>query len=156
VHGALRAYDLPDLLRVLPSDKVSVVEPLADLLDILTELSPVPEACFDTFYRLCDMNALDSLVLWARDGRWPMVGFDPSWRTATVLSLAKAINKTRDFSAMPVLADALQEAGCECAAVLNHCRDPGCTHPEGCWVIDTLLFGTVKKKRWCHLYGRED
>ncbi len=90
-----------------------------------------------------------ALVRWARDGCWPIVKFDPSWRTSTVMALAKTINKTRDFSAMPTLANALQDAGCDSAAVLKHCLDRKCKHADGCWVIDTLLFGTVKKVRWC-------
>jgi hypothetical protein len=45
---------------------------------------------------------------------------------------------TRDFSAMPILADALQDAGCDDPGVLAHCRDAG-PHVRGCWVIDLLL-----------------
>ena len=45
---------------------------------------------------------------------------------------------TRDFSAMPILADALQDAGCEKADVLDHCRGDG-PHVRGCWVVDLLL-----------------
>lgn len=43
-----------------------------------------------------------------------------------------------DFSAMPILADALEEAGCEDEAILNHCRSGG-PHLRGCWVIDLIL-----------------
>ena len=39
---------------------------------------------------------------------------------------------------MPVLADALEEAGCQDAIILNHCREPG-GHVRGCWVVDLLL-----------------
>jgi hypothetical protein len=39
---------------------------------------------------------------------------------------------------MGVLADALEEAGCDNADVLDHCRKPG-EHVRGCWVIDHLL-----------------
>jgi hypothetical protein len=45
---------------------------------------------------------------------------------------------SRDFSAMPILADALQDAGCENADVLDHCRGPG-PHVRGCFVVDKLL-----------------
>jgi hypothetical protein len=40
---------------------------------------------------------------------------------------------------MPILADALQDAGCEDDAILAHCRDPHLTHVRGCWVVDLVL-----------------
>lgn len=64
--------------------------------------------------------------------------FDPSWRTDTALSLARQMYESRDFSAMPVLADALQDAGCDSDGILNHCRSDG-VHVRGCWVIDLAL-----------------
>jgi hypothetical protein len=64
---------------------------------------------------------------------------DSSWITYTVSTLAKQMYDSRDFRAMPILADALQDAGCEDAAVLNHCRDPNGVHVRGCWVLDLLL-----------------
>jgi hypothetical protein len=45
---------------------------------------------------------------------------------------------SRDFSDMPVLADALEEAGCANQDVLSHCRNRG-DHVRGCWVIDGIL-----------------
>jgi len=47
--------------------------------------------------------------------------------------------ESRDFAPMPVLADALEEAGCDDAAVLAHCRDPQAPHVRGCWVVDLVL-----------------
>jgi hypothetical protein len=44
----------------------------------------------------------------------------------------------RDFSPMPILADALQDAGCDNADILDHCRGPG-LHVRGCWVVDLVL-----------------
>jgi hypothetical protein len=38
---------------------------------------------------------------------------------------------------MPILADALEEAGCDHADILTHCREPG-EHVLGCWVVDLL------------------
>jgi hypothetical protein len=63
---------------------------------------------------------------------------DPSWLTSTVAALARGMYETRDFSAMPILADALQNAGCDNEDVLNHCRQPG-EHVRGCWVVDLVL-----------------
>jgi hypothetical protein len=66
------------------------------------------------------------------------VAFDPEWRTSNVVSLAKSMYEARDFSAMPILSDALQDAGCEQADILDHCRGPG-PHVRGCWVVDLVL-----------------
>src|SRR5205085_3644339 len=49
---------------------------------------------------------------------------DPIWRTSTVLGIARQMYESRDFSAMPILADALQDADCENDEVLRHCREP--------------------------------
>jgi hypothetical protein len=46
--------------------------------------------------------------------------------------------EARDFSAMPILADALQDAGCDNDDILDHCRGPG-PHVRGCWVVDLVL-----------------
>jgi hypothetical protein len=40
---------------------------------------------------------------------------------------------------MPILADALQDVGCEEAAILDHCRDATAAHVRGCWVVDLVL-----------------
>lgn len=66
------------------------------------------------------------------------VAFSPVWRTDTVIALAAQMYESRDFSAMPILADALQDAGCDNEGVLNHCRGPG-LHVRGCWVVDLVL-----------------
>jgi hypothetical protein len=51
------------------------------------------------------------------------VAFNPEWRTDTAVTLARTMYESRDFNAMPILADALQDAGCDNADVLDHCRD---------------------------------
>ena len=66
------------------------------------------------------------------------VAFDPAWRTSTAVALASQMYESRDFTAMPILADALQDAGCENDEVLGHCRGPG-PHVRGCWVVDLVL-----------------
>jgi hypothetical protein len=67
------------------------------------------------------------------------VAFDPAWRTDTAVSLARGMYDSRDFGAMPILADALQDAGCEDEQVLSHCRDTQQKHVRGCWVCDAVL-----------------
>jgi hypothetical protein len=66
------------------------------------------------------------------------VTFDPTWRTTTAVQLTQGIYDSRDFSTMPILADALQDAGCDNADILDHCRRPG-PHVRGCWVVDLVL-----------------
>src|SRR5262249_17893763 len=38
--------------------------------------------------------------------------FDPAWLTPPVLSLARQAYDNRDFNALPILGDALEDAGC--------------------------------------------
>jgi hypothetical protein len=67
-----------------------------------------------------------------------VVSFDPAWRTGTTVAFARTLYEGRDFSGMPILADALQDAGCEDAEVLGHCRSDR-PHYRGCWVLDHIL-----------------
>jgi hypothetical protein len=88
--------------------------------------------------------------------------FQPVWRTPTVIALAemaytncafdrlpilpdaadfrKCLRWASEdaFECLPVLADALEDAGCTEAAILEHCRGPG-PHVRGCWVVDLIL-----------------
>lgn len=66
------------------------------------------------------------------------VALDPAWLTSTVMELARGIYAERAFDRLPILADALQDAGCGSADVLTHCREPG-PHARGCWVVDLLM-----------------
>lgn len=64
--------------------------------------------------------------------------FDPRWRTADVMALARGIYEDRAFDRLPVLADALMDAGCEDETILEHCRSEG-PHVRECWVLDLVL-----------------
>jgi hypothetical protein len=57
---------------------------------------------------------------------------------AAVRSLAETIASDRSFDLLPILGDALEDAGCTDAVVLAHCRTAG-EHVPGCWVVDGLL-----------------
>jgi hypothetical protein len=66
---------------------------------------------------------------------------DPSWlgwNRGTVIRLARAIYDGCRFADLAVLADALEEAGCDDSVILGHCRSGG-EHARGCWVLDALL-----------------
>jgi hypothetical protein len=66
--------------------------------------------------------------------------FDNRWRTFDVLGLARAIYKERVFERMPILADALMDAGCGDESIIRHCRGDS-LHARGCWVLDLILDG---------------
>ncbi len=104
---------------------------------------------------------------------WPRIKdgdiyFDPAWltwRDSTVPRLARAIYAGRLWAEMPILADALEEAGCPDGDLLRHCRGqercyctvdglssracPVChctgwmplrgPHCRGCWCLDVIL-----------------
>jgi hypothetical protein len=67
-----------------------------------------------------------------------VTGFSPSLRTSTVTALARGIVKERALDRLPILADALQDAGCEDEYILDHCRGSG-LHVRGCWVVGLVL-----------------
>jgi hypothetical protein len=66
------------------------------------------------------------------------VAFDSAWLSSTARGIAEAIYDDRAFDRLPILADALQDAGCENDDILSHCRGDG-PHVRGCWVVDLVL-----------------
>ena len=65
------------------------------------------------------------------------IALNPRWLTSNVVDLAGAIYEERAFERMPILADALMDAGCDSEEIIAHCRGNG-PHVRGCWV-DLLL-----------------
>ena len=65
------------------------------------------------------------------------VTLNPAWLTSTVQYLSAAIYEERAFDRLPIMADALEEAGCTSDEILRHCRQGG-EHVRGCWVIDLV------------------
>jgi hypothetical protein len=66
---------------------------------------------------------------------------DPAWLAwceGTIPKLAWSIYQERAFERLPILADALEEAGCANADLLDHLRGPD-THVRGCWALDAVL-----------------
>jgi hypothetical protein len=66
------------------------------------------------------------------------VTMSAAWQTSNVTALGQSIYDDRAFDRLPILADALEDAGCDNSAMLNHCRQPG-EHVRGCWVVDLVL-----------------
>lgn len=64
--------------------------------------------------------------------------FSPEWRTRSVVGVAAHMRESGDFSTMPVLADALQDAGCDNGDILDHCRSSG-LHARWCPVLELVL-----------------
>ncbi len=61
-----------------------------------------------------------------------------AWNDGTVRAVARGIYDSQDFGSMPILADALEDAGCTDERILSHCR-AGLMHVRGCWLLDGLL-----------------
>jgi hypothetical protein len=61
------------------------------------------------------------------------------WGGGAVAAVAKAIDESGRFEDLPVLADALEGAGCTEEVFLGHLRNPSIAHVRGCWALDTLL-----------------
>ncbi len=69
---------------------------------------------------------------------YQVMAFDSDWLSSTVIDLARTIYEDHAFERMPILADALMDAGCDNADILDHCRY-STPHVRGCWVIDLIL-----------------
>jgi len=63
----------------------------------------------------------------------------PEWRTSTAVAIARGMYESRDFSPMPILADALEDAGCNNREWLDRMHDPTWPWCRGCRVVDSLL-----------------
>jgi hypothetical protein len=66
------------------------------------------------------------------------VMIEPRWRTADVTGVALSVHEDHAFDRLPILADALMDAGCDDEDVLGHWRAGG-RHAEGCWLVNSLL-----------------
>ena len=76
--------------------------------------------------------------------------FDPTWLTSTVIAMARQMDETEDFSATPILADALQDAGCNDERILNHCRGHG-SHVRG--GAGSSVHTWKRSKHTCRMIG---
>jgi hypothetical protein len=61
-----------------------------------------------------------------------------TWQGGLLVAMARQADESGDYGDLPVLADALEEAGCDQPDLLGHLRGPG-PHVRGCWAVDLLL-----------------
>ena len=97
--------------------------------------------CLLDYSREMGLESMETGYSWVHEifgNPFRPIDFAP-WRTGTAVTLARQMYESREFSAMPILADALQDAGCTNEDVLNHCRDANQVHVRGCWVVDGVL-----------------
>ena len=119
--------------EVVPSAVSNVSRAVAGLSGAETASGPWWDA------QLAESRAQSDLFRCVMGNPFRPVAFSPEWRTPTAVAIARGMYESRDFSAMPILADALEEAGCPEPTVLGHCRDPKGLHARGCWVVDLVL-----------------
>lgn len=113
---------------------------LQAMLDAKAVLLCVAENIGDTIARAERLHFPDLFrEIFGNPFRWKIL--DPAWLASndgSVRRTAQRIYDDRSFDEMPILADALEAAGCRDADILEHCRRPG-EHVRGCWVLDLLL-----------------
>ena len=71
-----------------------------------------------------------------------LVGAPEVWIKTQVAGAAECLAREtyddRAFHRLPILADALEDAGCDDEAILGHLRSHG-PHVRGCWAVDLCL-----------------
>jgi hypothetical protein len=68
----------------------------------------------------------------------PVLSVSAWAQSETARQMAQAITDEGRYADLPILADALEDAGCADEDVLGHCRG-GAAHARGCWVVDLIL-----------------
>jgi hypothetical protein len=111
---------------------------LATLARAARSAAPDTPAEYDQDVRSSEEAAQADLLRDIFGNLFRRVAFEPAWRTPAVLALAQQLYQARDFSALPILGDALEEAGCSDERLPGHCRASG-PHVRGCFVVDLVL-----------------
>jgi hypothetical protein len=144
--GALGGYSLAGVLNSLEHclvelDGQSAAEGAATLMTNFASLFAEGSGAADTVRSAAanaEMRHSATLLRCIFGNPFRPVTFSDSWRYETAVALATNIYAERAFDRLPILADALEDAGCDDADVLNHLRGPG-PHARGCWVVDGVL-----------------
>jgi hypothetical protein len=141
MYGALAAVHAANGVRVVPA-----VGPLSTAANevhqafeaAVLRLPRSPEVLRRDEVAGSELMAQSGLLLDILGNSFKPVVFDPTWRTTAVVGLATGIYADRAFDRVPVLSDALEDAGCTDDDILAHCRGEG-PHARGCWVVDAVL-----------------
>jgi hypothetical protein len=131
------AFDIRWYRRYVPNATARALETYSDAIWALCYNSGRAHT-FDEAKREGD-RCLVALIRDIFGNPFRPVALDPAWLTSDVLVLARGIYADQAYDGMPILADALQDAGCTNEDVLNHGRNATATHVRGCWVLDLLL-----------------
>ncbi len=143
-------------MGVYKAEDIGTVEDLGDPVISRTLLNAAWIAYYPLFTGLCREGQHERMMGYlARLQEWPGAWLvrevfgnpfrpfvvDPAWLTwdgGTVPGIAQGIYEESAFDRLPILADALEDAGCEDRVVVGHCRF-GERHVKGCWVVDAVL-----------------
>ncbi len=140
-HSARSDYDMPELFA--GRDNPERFRSLGNLIWIATAAYPIgdEESGRNGHNAINAEHAVQAVLLRDLFGNpFRPVMIQPSWllwNDGTVPKIAQAIYDEQAFDRLPVLSDALEEAGCDDPDLLDHCRQPG-QHVRGCWLVDLL------------------
>lgn len=124
------SYRTGQLVRVIPGERNN--SPRRGT--VIMVMRHHKDECFDYCIRVCDKRISKRY----RDEDLISDAINPAWLTETVVALATGIAANSAFDRLPILADALEEAGCDDEEILSHCRGRK-PHECGCWVVDLVL-----------------
>jgi len=99
---------------------------LYDEYHVYTGLAPIESV---------DSEAFDVVAAWHRENCLPKI--DPRWITSSVVDLARVVADQKAFDRLPILADALMDAGCDNEEIIEHLNYE--RHVRACWVVEMLL-----------------
>jgi hypothetical protein len=131
--------ELPDVVTATRTARTASRAAEAQL-EHATDVAAVTHGAEQPVRRLASLDAVE-LVREIFGNPFRPVALDPrwlDWNENVIPRIARVIYRKRCFRNMPILADALEEAGCNDEELLMHCRAP-VEHVRGCWVVDLLL-----------------
>lgn len=138
-YSAYRAATASDAVALVARPTMrpaALAESVLQAFDLAVQALTVGRTVKDTYPRVHAAHA--AAVRCVFGNPFQPIEFDPSWRTESVVGLTHGILADQAFDRLPVLADALEDAGCADAAVLGHLRGGG-VHVRGCWCVDGVL-----------------
>jgi len=134
--GRPKMSDVPTILRIVCYEMAEeCIEATRYHSDSVENVTPTESEIYSKQQRLVDVHArcLSSIM-----GSTTWV-FKDEWRTSTVVDLAKEITAKEQFNLIPILSDALQDAGCNDGSIFAHCRDTSVPWTNGAWVLRNAL-----------------